>query len=172
MAGLVGGGLGLLAPLLSDLDSPSPTPSIQEKIAPGPTSTQESAYLVDSIKQEEGFRGKPYRDSEGVLTIGYGLNLDQGITRAEADWILRGRIGHAIHCIERNWEPFIRMPQPTQDALTDMAFQLGCVGLMEFEDMLSALASGDCDSAKAAALESDWARETPARARRVSDRLC
>ena len=74
-------------------------PPIQAKVAPEPTSAQESASLVDSIKYEEGFRSKPYQDKEGVLTIGYGLNLTNGITRAEAEWLLRSRLYHAAHCL-------------------------------------------------------------------------
>ena len=147
-------------------------PPIQAKMAPELTSAQESPSLVDSIKREEGFRSKPYRDKEGVLTIGYGLNLTTGITRSEAEWLLRSRLDHARHCLERDWEPYYRMTSQTQDALVSMAYQLGCTGLMGFTDMLSALEQGDCPKAKAEALDSAWARETPERAERVSERLC
>ena len=98
--------------------------------------------LIDIIKQEEGFRSKPYKDSEGFLTIGYGLNLSEGITRAEADWILRSRLDHATHCLERSWEPYYRQSHQTQEALSDMAYQIGCAGLLEFHLMLSALEKG------------------------------
>ena len=64
------------------------------------------------------------------------------------------------------------MTSQTQGALVSMAYQLGCTGLMGFKGMLSALEQGDCPTAKAEALDSDWARETPERAHRVSERLC
>ena len=140
--------------------------------SPKPTSTKERLSLIESIKQEEGFRTKPYKDSEGVLTIGYGLNLSEGITRAEAGWILRSRLDHATHCLERNWKPYYRMQQWTRDALSDMAYQLGCAGVLGFKETLSALDQGDCKGAKLKALDSEWARETPDRARRVVKRLC
>ena len=44
-------------------------------------------------------------------------------------------------------------------------------GVLGFHDMLAALERGDWPAARAAALDSDWARETPARARRVADAL-
>ena len=92
---------------------------------PETTSAQQSQSLVDSIKYEEGFRSKPYQDTEGVVSIGYGLNLTNGITRAEAEWLLRSRLYHAAHCLERDWEPYYRMPSQTQVALVSMAYQLG-----------------------------------------------
>ena len=48
--------------------------------------------LVDTVKQEEGFRSKPYRDSRGFLTIGYGTNLSIGITPVEGEILLRERL--------------------------------------------------------------------------------
>ena len=61
------------------------------------------------------------------------------------------------------------MKTETQDALTEMAFQFGCVGLLKFDDMLDALEAGNCEDAKREALDSVWGRsETPARAKRVT----
>ena len=148
------------------------SPTVPEKTFPFPTPLQQAPSLIEYIKQEEGFRSKPYKDSEGVLTIGYGLNLSEGITRAEAEWLLRSRLGHATHCLERSWEPYYRQSHETQEALSDMAYQIGCAGLLEFHLMLSALEKGDCAEAKAQALDSDWARETPTRAHRVVEGLC
>ena len=135
---------------------------LPEKTAPEPTPAQLSSSLIDTIKPGGGSSDRiPIRDSEGVLTIGYGLNLSKGITRAESGWILRSRLDHATHCLERNWEPYYQMPQQTQDALSNMAYQLGCSGLMGFKDMLSALGfGGSAAVAKLKALDSDWARET------------
>ena len=132
-----------------------PFSPITEKTFPFPTPLQQAPSLIEYIKQEEGFRSKPYKDSEGVLTIGYGLNLSEGITRAEAEWLLRSRLDHATHCLERSWEPYYRQSHQTQEALSDMAYQLGCAGLLEFHLMLSALEKGDCAEAKAQALDSE-----------------
>ena len=127
--------------------------------------------MVAAIKSEEGFRATPYEDSEGVLTIGYGLNLTGGITRAEADYLLRSRIDHAMQCLERGLTWFLSTPQRVQDALTDMTFQLGCAGVMEFDAMLGQLEMGEWAAARQDALRSRWARQTPARAERVTSRF-
>ena len=47
------------------------------------------------LKVEEGFRAKPYPDSRGVMTIGYGTNIGEGITRREGEYLLRERVRHA-----------------------------------------------------------------------------
>ena len=72
-------------------------PPFPRRPIPFPTPLQQAPSLIEYLKQEEGFRSKPYKDSEGVLTIGYGLNLSEGITRAEAEWLLRSRLDHATY---------------------------------------------------------------------------
>ena len=48
-----------------------------------------------------------------------------------------------------------------------MAFQLGETGQKNFENMWTALAAGDKDTAATEALMSDWAYQTPKRAKDV-----
>lgn len=46
----------------------------------------ERAMLKVLVKSDEGLSLKPYTDTRGKLTIGYGRNLtDVGISQAEAD---------------------------------------------------------------------------------------
>ena len=49
--------------------------------------------LVNCIKKHEGFRSRPYFDSLGVGTIGYGTTW---ITEEEADMLLRNRLQSCI----------------------------------------------------------------------------
>ena len=125
--------------------------------------------LVETIKAEESFKAKAYRDSRGVLTIGYGTNLDIGITKPEGAFLLRSRIDTHRRDLARSWQPFDRpaAPRIVKDALTDMAYQLGVRGVLGFHHMLAALARGDLAGAVAAGMASDWYRETPKRAMRV-----
>ena len=62
------------------------------------------------------------------------------------------------------------MPQRVQDALSEMAYQLGCVGLMRLDDMLGLLAQGEWQAAREDALNNTlWGREqSPERAERVT----
>jgi lysozyme len=52
-----------------------------------------SDTIIRRIKEFEGFSAKPYRDSAGILTIGYGTTKDadkyQNISKAQADLLLR-----------------------------------------------------------------------------------
>jgi lysozyme len=52
-----------------------------------------SETIIKRIKEFEGFSAKPYRDSAGVLTIGYGTTKDAdkyaSISKIQADLLLR-----------------------------------------------------------------------------------
>ena len=124
------------------------------------------------LKNEEGFRAKPYTDSRGVMTIGYGTNIGEGITHMEAEYLLRERLAAMHEGLTKELPWLSCAPQGQQSAILDMGYQLGVHGVPEFQDMLAALEAGDCPAAKVAALDSDWARETPKRAERVTAFLC
>ena len=55
------------------------------------------AWLVDFVKEKEGFREKAYLDSAGVATVGYGstriygkkVNLEDTLSKSEAEEILK-----------------------------------------------------------------------------------
>lgn len=126
--------------------------------------------LIKDLKRDEGLRLKPYRCSEGKLTIGIGRNIqDVGITEEEANILLANDI---LRC-ERDLDtrlPWWRNLSPRrQDALLNMCFNLGIGRLMNFRKMLGALERGDWHEAAAQALDSRWARQVGARANRIAD---
>ena len=123
--------------------------------------------LVSRLKQEEGFRPKPYRDSRGILTIGYGTNIQAGITRVEGEWLLRERLITHEKELASAWPSYYAMPDNIKAALLDMTYQLGVHGVLEFHHMLEALIQENYSGAIEAAKDSDWARETPVRVERV-----
>ena len=142
--------------------------------------------VVERLKREEGLRLEAYRDSEGVLTIGYGFNLEvpmdavergyldghdpaDGVTQEQAEWLLRHRAERAIADFQGRWPPYADQPFPVRVALADMAYELGDTGLAEFHTMLRLLEQGDYAAAADDALQTLWAREVPNRARRVTD---
>ena len=120
------------------------------------------------LKEEEAFRAMPYRDSEGVLTIGYGTNLDIGITEREGAYLLSERVHVAEIRFTHAWKPYRDMSADVRVELLDMAYQLGVDGLLGFHDMLAALARGNYEGAAIEALRSAWATETPSRAAAVA----
>ena len=124
------------------------------------------------LEVEEGFRAKPYLDSRGILTIGFGTNIGEGITRREGEYLLRERLGATYETLFKELPWLSAAPERQQSALLDLGYQVGVHGLLGFHMMLGALRADDCPAAKRAALDSDWARETPERAERVTAILC
>lgn len=124
---------------------------------------------LQRLAQDEGFRGDPYEDHLGKPTIGYGTLLP--LTEAEAALLLNHRLQEKLDELTAA-APWVEgLPQPVQDVLANMAYQLGVGGLMKFRNFLNALQMGNYASAKPHGLDSLWARQTPNRANRLMDQL-
>lgn len=130
------------------------------------TATVASA-VIPSLMRDEGFRRKPYRCSAGKLTIGYGINLDEGIDDDEAMFLLEHRATQALLDCRRLFPWFDGLDDVRQGVLVQMRYQLGLDGVLGFRAMIAALARQDYGAAAAAMLDSKWARaDSPARAER------
>lgn len=125
--------------------------------------------LVQRIKKHEGFRGEQYLDHLGNPTIGYGILLP--LAEKEAEMLLQYRLANAIMELQDNKPEIVRMPQAVQDALGEMAYQLGVPSLLKFVKMWKALKDEDYVLASKEALDSKWAVQTPNRAKDVARRL-
>ena len=127
--------------------------------------------LLDLVKQHEGLRLKPYKDTAGVLTIGYGLNLEEGITEAEAEVLLESRIRRAqAELLSVLPEAFLSTENRTH-ALVSMIYNLGKTRFLGFEKMLGFIRKGEWESAAYAALDSRWATQVPTRALEIANML-
>ena len=73
---------------------------------------------------------------------------------------------HNELCRDYPW--YVDSPEPVRRAIQNMRYQLGRGGLAGFRNMLAALAYGNYAEAAREALNSRWAQQTPARARRVA----
>ena len=125
--------------------------------------------LVKQLHRDEGLRLKPYRDSVGKLTIGYGRNLDDvGITPEEADYLLEGDIQHAQWTLKQNLPWAEGLDDARLGVLTNMAFNMGMAGLLQFRKMLAACESGDYATAAREMESSAWSTQVGARAHRLS----
>jgi len=120
--------------------------------------------LLVLVKGHEGFRARPYRDSRGYITVGYGFCLDTWpLTEAEAEVVLAMRLLDVIHELsEQSWWGTLTDRQ--QRAIADMAYNIGVGGVLRFHDMIAAIEARDWDRAAAAMLNSEWARQVGARA--------
>lgn len=131
------------------------------------------------IEFEEGFRDYPYLCSEGYVTIGYGTKLhkDRGLNPKDfpimvdkeiATKMLEMKVRAVVARITTGIyaDVFMRQPEAVQNVLVSMAYQMGYKGLLKFKNMWKALDSGNYHVAAEEALDSLWAKQTPARAQR------
>ena len=124
--------------------------------------------LREDLIAEEGIRLKPYLCPAGKTTIGVGRNLDDvGITQDEAMEMLDNDIERVKAQLAKAL-PWLQGDN-VQRALGNMTFQMGLGGVLKFKKMLAALQVKDYTTARREALDSAWARQTPQRAKRVTD---
>lgn len=128
--------------------------------------------LFEQLRSDEGWRAKPYRDTVGKLTIGYGHNLDaKGISRNVGELLLAEDAAEAIQIV-RVYPWFDGLSDLRQEVVTEMAFQLGTDGFAEFRATIAALAAGDHEKAARQMLASKVAREqAQARWQRHAERM-
>lgn len=126
-------------------------------------------WLVNFIKQNEGYRRFAYVCSAGRLTIGYGTRIDHGghgISEAVAEAALVERIGQDLNALSRlDW--FMALDDVRQFAIQDMAYQMGVRGVQGFRKMIAALSVQDYETAADEVIDSLYARQTPGRAARI-----
>jgi lysozyme len=128
--------------------------------------------VIPALMRDEGFRAKPYRCTAGRLTIGYGTNLDEGLTDDEAMFLLESRVHAAVLDCLRTWPWFTQLDQVRQGVLVQLRYQLGLAGLLGFRRMLAAFGAKDFESAAKELLDSKLARQdSPARAHRLAHQL-
>jgi len=124
------------------------------------------------IKRHEGMRTRPYHCSEGKLTIGIGRNLDDvGISQDEAEYMALNDIAMAEKYAAALVRDFNGLNDNRKIVLVSMAFQMGRTGLSKFVKMLDAIDIGAFRTAADEMLDSKWARQTPERAKELSEMM-
>lgn len=120
------------------------------------------------LEKEEGRKTLAYLDTNGIFTIGVGHNLRYPISQRVVDLIFKDDL--EIHCaIAQKFVGVGRWAEATEIrklAIVNMAFQLGN-RLFRFKETQKLIHDGQWHEAAKEALNSDWAREHPARANRV-----
>ncbi|MBE6447896.1 MAG: lysozyme [Alphaproteobacteria bacterium] len=135
----------------------------------------------------EGLRLKPYYCTAGKQTIGVGRNLDanpisdteakvigdwhHGITKSAALYLLRNDIKRTFKDCKEHISFFDTLDSERQYALLDMAFNMGIGGLLKFKQMLSFLEYGEYSKAASECLNSNYAKKTGSRAKRIAHLL-
>lgn len=126
--------------------------------------------LKEAIKKEEGLRLEIYRDSLGNPTVGYGhlLRIGSIIPESVADALFEFDFNRAVNdygSLKLDLDPVRR------GVIIDMIFQMGIGGVYRFKKMLQHLRNRNWIQAAYELMDSEYARQTPARAQRNRDKL-
>tara|TARA_R100000388_G_scaffold53556_1_gene39732 strand:- start:784 stop:1215 length:432 start_codon:yes stop_codon:yes gene_type:complete len=134
--------------------------------------------LKEQIKEHEGFVPRVYKDSLGKKTIGYGhlcvepeqWDDDKEYTREELERVFDNDFEEAL----KNAESLIgerSINFIAKQVIIEMVFQLGIGGVGKFKKMWSALDSEDYGEASFQMMDSLWAKQTPNRAEKLSQKM-
>ena len=134
--------------------------------------------LKEQIKEHEGFVPRTYKDSLGKRTIGFGhlcvepeqWDDDKEYTREELERVFDKDFDEAL----KNAESLIGQRSINfiaKQVIIEMVFQLGIGGVGKFKKMWSALDSEDYGEASFQMRDSLWAKQTPNRAEKLSQKM-
>lgn len=132
--------------------------------------------LARQLCGDEAVEPCVYPDQFGYLTIGVGRLVDKrkpgaGLRPVEIDFLLQNDIEDRINALGKALPWFLQLDPARQGVLLNMAFQLGTVGLLKFDHTLPLIKAGQYDLAAHFMEQSLWARQTPARAKRMADQM-
>lgn len=105
-----------------------------------------ASIALSRLMTEEGFRGLPYKDTQGHITLGYGFNADAGISKYAAGALLNAQLTE-IDAALIGFPWYQSANDVRKSVFIDIAFNAGVHGLLGFPHMLSAAATGDWEVA-------------------------
>ena len=126
--------------------------------------------LLNRIKHHEGYRSRVYKCTEGYDTIGYGfaikdLELDEDL----AEEILIRKVEELIKRVRSKFDWLDSVPREVQGILVEMSYQMGLSNVSKFKKALHAMQMLQWRKAADEMLDSKWAKQTPNRAKELSD---
>jgi lysozyme len=127
--------------------------------------------ILEQLKRDEGLRLKPYVDTVGKITIGYGTNISDGIDKGEAEYLLSNRLNEKKLELLRALPWVADLDEARRGVLFNMAYNLGVPGLLGFKRTLTLIKETMYAEAAAAMLQSKWAAQVGERAKRLSKQM-
>tara|TARA_X000001382_G_C3050196_1_gene140813 strand:+ start:100 stop:537 length:438 start_codon:yes stop_codon:yes gene_type:complete len=137
--------------------------------------------LKEKIKIHEGFRDTIYLDTLNKKTIGYGHLI------VHEDKFIEGKAypKEELEALfdkdfEKGWNLMVQfcevnnlrsISDDAKEILCEMIFQMGYSGVGKFKNMIKALQNRDYTKASIEMLDSRWAKQTPNRAKELSDHM-
>lgn len=140
------------------------------------------SQIISILSFEEGYKEKPYIDTEGYPTVACGIKIGpKGAKLSNYTFSVPRAVGDVwLQVFVDNVQSQCRNNRAISDALNacnvaradiiySMAYQMGVNGLAGFKNTLAMIASAKFDEAASGMLNSLWARQTPNRARRHAE---
>jgi lysozyme len=134
------------------------------------------ARLEQQIMRDEGFSARPYFDSVGVVTQGYGSTRilgrpvqmdDSAITATVARQLMRADLFEAILDAGDLFPRLQEMNSARQEVLVNMAYNLGRAGLAGFSRLRSAADRLDYSAMAHEMEDSRWFSQVGIRSQRL-----
>lgn len=128
--------------------------------------------LKADLTLDEGERLKPYKDQFGNISIGRGRNLTSvGISKPEMEMMYEDDASVAEATAMIVFPDFWNYSDARKAALANLCFNLGQERIEEFTQFIALVKAQDWDGAAADLLQTQYAKEVPARAQRRADQL-
>lgn len=129
----------------------------------------------EAVKKEEGYRLETYKCTEGHLTGGYGHKMLEGEVPPtdHAGWlkIFERDFARAMTGADDLLMLCPNIHETARHIVVEMVYQMGSYGVSRFKKFLQALQDSDYKEASVQMLDSRWAKQTPNRANRMSERM-
>ena len=110
-----------------------------------------------------------YQCTEGYDTIGYGFAIKDLVLSEEISTMILVEKLDKINDRLSSHDWFIDSPDDVRDVLVEMAYQMGVTGLLKFKKTLLYVSNRKYKEASVEMLDSLWAKQTPNRAKKLSD---
>ena len=128
--------------------------------------------IVEDIKKHEGFRPKVYECTEGYDTIGYGFAIkDLTMDEDVATLILMKKLHTLLQRIIVAFPWFKDVDETAKKVVINMCYQLGIRGFSKFKKTIYYLETEQYEEASIEMLNSLWAKQTPNRAKELSEEI-
>ena len=133
--------------------------------------------LLKSVRDHEGYRNKVYLDTLNKRTVGVGHLCVEDFWEDDKEYdeeflmeILEKDLENAISGAEELLKG-CNLPSLANEIVVEMVFQLGKTGVSKFHNFLSALRDDPPQwlTASEEMLDSRWAKQTPNRAKKMSE---
>lgn len=142
------------------------------------TADQEK-QMVNQLIVDEAYKEFPYDDAtgervyapQGKITIGIGINLDDGLSLDESTYLCKWRLrGLQVQLLTKL--PFYNSLDIVRKmVLLNMAYNMGIPRLFGFKNMLAAIAVYNWDGATKELLDSKAARQLPNRYKKLASMM-